>query len=108
MTDIERVRLFLRQVRRRALLMFGLRTAGFTVAAMLATLLLLGLMAAWIGPATSWSAVTVVTLLTLLLSGLGLGLGLPARRLRPMRSVAAFAGQRHPPLASDSALRRRA
>jgi len=101
MTDIERVRLFLRQVRRRALLMFGLRTAGFTVAAMLATLLLLGLMAAWIGPATSWSAVTVVTLLTLLLSGLGLGLGLPARRLRPMRSVAAFAGQRHPPLASD-------
>jgi len=30
MTDIERVRLFLRQVRRRALLVFGLRAAGFT------------------------------------------------------------------------------
>ena len=101
MTDIERVRLFLRQVRRRALLVFGLRTAGFTVAAMLATLLLLGLIAYWIGPATSWPATTVVTLLALLFAGLGLGLGLPVRRLRSMRAVASFAGQRHPPLASD-------
>jgi hypothetical protein len=101
MTDIERVRLFLRQVRRRALLVFGLRTAGFTVAVMLATLLLMGLMASWIGPATSWPAATVVTLLALLLAGLGLGLGLPARRLRSMRAVAVLAGRRHPPLASD-------
>ena len=101
MTDIERVRLFLRRVRRRALLMFGLRTAGFTAAVMLAAVLLLGLTASWIGPATSWSAVTLVVLLILMLSGLGLGWGLPARRLRSMRAIAAFAGQRHPPLASD-------
>jgi hypothetical protein len=101
MTDIERVRLVLRQVRRRALLVFGLRTAGLTAAAMLTALLLLGLMASWIGPATFWLAVTILTLLTLLLLGLGFGLGLPARRLRSMRAVAAFAGQRHPPLASD-------
>jgi len=108
MTDIERVRFFLRQVRRRALLMFGLRTAGFTVAAMLATLLLLGLMAAWIGPATSLVGGDGRDLAHALAFGFGTGLGLPARRLRPMRSVAAFAGQRHPPLASDSALRHRA
>ena len=101
MTDIERVRLFLRQVRRRALLMFGLRAAGFTFAAILATVLLLGLTASWIGPAASWSTVTMLTLLTLVLLGLGLVWGLPARRLRSLRAVAAFAGQRHPPLASD-------
>ena len=101
MTDIERVRLFLRQVRRRALLILGLRAAGFTAAAMLAALLLLGLTAAWIGPASSWSTVTILILLTLLFSGLGLVWGLPARRLRSMRATAALAGQRHPPLASD-------
>ena len=72
MTDIERVRLFLRQVRRRALLMFGLRAAGFTAAAMLATVLLLGLTASWTGPAASWSTVTMLTLLALFLLGLGL------------------------------------
>ena len=101
MTDIERVHLFLRQVRRRALLVFGLRAAGFTAAAMLATVLLLALTATWIGPAASWSAVTVMALLALLLSGFGLVWGLPARRLRSPRAMAAFAGQRHPPLASD-------
>jgi len=101
MTDIERVRFFLRQVRRRALLVFGLRAAGFTAAAMLATILLLGLTATWIGPATSWWTVTILTLLALLLSGLGVVWGVPARRLRSMRSLAAFTGRRHPPLASD-------
>jgi hypothetical protein len=101
MTDIERVRLFLRQVRRRALLVFGLRAAGFTAAAMLAAILLLGLTATWIGPATSWWTVTVLILLALLLSGAGVVWGLPARRLRSMRAVAAFAGRRHPLLASD-------
>ncbi len=101
MNDIERVRLFLRQVRRRALLVLGLRAAGFTAAAMLATLLLLGLTASWIGPAASWSTVAAVAFVTVLLCGLGLVWGLPARRLRSMRAMAAFAGQRHPPLASD-------
>jgi len=43
----------------------------------------------------------MLTLLTLLLLGLGLVWGLPARRLRSLRAVAAFAGQRHPPMASD-------
>ncbi|MGC9983260.1 MAG: hypothetical protein ABSF35_06470 [Polyangia bacterium] len=101
MTDIERVRLFLRQVRRRALLVLGLRAAGFTAAAMLTTVLLLGLTATWIGPATFWRAATILVLLALLLLGLAMLWGLPARRLRSMRSVAAFAGRRHPPLASD-------
>ena len=101
MTDIERVRLFLRQVRRRALLVFGLRAAGFTAAAMLTAVLLLGLTATWIGPATSWRTVTILILLTLLLVGLAMLWGLPARRLRSMRALAAFAGERHPPLASD-------
>jgi len=101
MTDIERVRLFLRQVRRRALMVFGLRAAGFTAAAMLAILLLLGLVASWIGPATFWSTTTVLTLLAILLAGAGLVWGLPANRLRSMRAVAALAGRRHPPLASD-------
>jgi hypothetical protein len=101
MNDIERVRLFLRQVRRRALLVLGLRAAGFTAAAMLATLLLLGLTASWIGPASSWSTVAAVAFVTVLLCGLGVVWGLPARRLRSMRATAAFAGQRHPPLASD-------
>jgi hypothetical protein len=101
MNNIERVRLFLRMVRRRALLVLGLRAAGFTAAAMLAGLMLLGLVASWIGPATSWLRVTILVLLAFLLSGLGLGLGLPLRRLRSMRAIAAYAGRRHPPLASD-------
>lgn len=68
---------------------------------MLAAVILLGLIAAWVGPASSWSRVTVLALLALWCLGLGVGLGLPMRRLRSMRAIAAFAGSRHPPLASD-------
>ena len=101
MTDIERVRLFLRQVRRRALLVLGLRAAGLTAAAMLATLLALGLVASWIGPSASWSSITLLTLFVLLFAGAALVWGWPAYRLRSMRAVATLAGRRHPPLASD-------
>jgi hypothetical protein len=101
MSDIERVRHFLRLVRRRALLVLGLRTAGVTIVALLVGMILLALLAAWVGPSNSWSVVTGLVLFALLLVGFGLGLGLPAHRLRSLRAVAIYAGRRHVPLASD-------
>jgi hypothetical protein len=101
MNDIERIRHFLRLVRRRVLLVSGLRAAGLTFVALLAGLVVLALLAAWVGPSPSWSAVTSLVLLVILLAGLGLGLGLPAHRLRSLRAVAIYTGRRHPPLASD-------
>ncbi len=101
MSDIERVRHFLRLVRRRALLVLGLRAAGLTVVAMLAGTILLALLAAWRGPSHSWSVVTGLVLFAILFVGLVWGLGLPAHRLRSLRAVAVHAGRRHPPLASD-------
>ncbi|HEX7597998.1 MAG TPA: DUF4175 family protein, partial [Polyangia bacterium] len=101
MNDVERVRVFLRLVRRRALLVLGLRAAGFTAGAMVVGVMVLALVASSVGPAPTWWRTTVLLSLALLSLGMGVGLGLPARRLRSWRAVAVHAGRRHPPLASD-------
>lgn len=101
MSEIERIRAFLRSVRRRALLASGLRAGGLTLAGVLAALLVLALGAVQIGPAAFWP--TVTTLVLILLTGVGVALGavVPRRRFRSPRAVAALVGKRHPPLASD-------
>lgn len=101
MSEIERIRHFLRAVRRRALIMAGLRAGSFTGVAILAVIVVLGLFAARVGPASFWPTVTIALLLLLTLGGLMLGWARPALRLRTEHAVARFVGQRHPPLASD-------
>jgi hypothetical protein len=101
MSEIDRIRSFLRGVRRRAYWEASLRLGGITVAAMLVALLLMALCASHIGPAGFWPKVTttVLTILTLLgVCAAALG---PIRRLRSEIGVARFVGHRHPPLASD-------
>ncbi|HXU80653.1 MAG TPA: hypothetical protein VN914_04610, partial [Polyangia bacterium] len=58
MEEVERIRLFLRAVRRRALLTAGLQAGGFTTAALLLALLGLALCAVRVGPATFWPSLT--------------------------------------------------
>jgi hypothetical protein len=101
MEEVERIRLFLRAVRRRALLTAGLQAGGFTSAAILLALLVLASFAVRVGPATFWPSVTVGVLLILTLVGLGLGCIGPLRRLRSEREVARYVGRQYPPLASD-------
>ena len=101
MEEVERIREFLRAVRRRALLTAGLQAGGFTSAALLLALLGLALCAVRVGPATFWPSLTGGVLLVLTGGGLALGCVGPLRRLRSERGVARYVGRRHPPLASD-------
>jgi hypothetical protein len=101
MEEVERIRQFLRAVRRRALLTAGLRAGGFTTAALLLALLVLALCAVRVGPATFWPSLTGGVLLVLTGAGLALGCLGPLRRLRSERGVARYVGTRHPPVASD-------
>jgi len=101
MDEVERIRRFLRAVRRRALWAAGLRAGSFTTAAGLAVVLALALCAVRVGPAAFWPTVTTVVLLVVTGVGIAFGWLAPWRRLRSERSVALFVGRRHPPLASD-------
>ncbi len=101
MSEQQRIRSFLRAIRRRALLEASVRIGGATVAAAVLAVLLLALLALRIGPAGFWPKLTVTVLTTLALGGLLGGLLGPVRRLRSERRVALLVGRRHPPLASD-------
>jgi hypothetical protein len=101
MSEIERIRDFLRAVRRRAYWEASLRTGGATLAGLLLALLVMALCASHTGPATFWPKVTATVLIFLTLLGVALGALGPFRRLRNERGVADFVGRRHPPLASD-------
>jgi hypothetical protein len=101
MSEIDRIRGFLRGVRRRAYWEASLRLGGITLTTMLLTLLLMALCASHIGPAGFWPRVTFTVLTILTLLGVGAGAFGPIRRLRSELGVARFVGRRHPPLASD-------
>jgi hypothetical protein len=101
MSEIERIRGFLQTVRRRAYWEASLRLGGFTLTAVLVALLLMALCASYIGPAALWPKLTVTVLIILTLLGVAVVAMGPMRRLRDERGVAAFVGQRHPPVASD-------
>jgi hypothetical protein len=101
MEEVERIRQFLRAVRRRALITAGLQAGGFTTAAVLLAILALALCAVKVGPATFWPSLTGGVLLVLTGGGLALGCLGPLRRLRTERGIAQYVGRRHPPLASD-------
>src|SRR5947207_994005 len=100
MEEVERIRQFLRAVRRRARLTARLQAGGFTTAALLLALLGLALCAVRVGPAPFWPSLTGGVLLVLTGGGLALGCLGPLRRLRSERGVAQYVGRRHPPLAS--------
>ena len=101
MSEIDRIRGFLRVVRRRAYWEASLRLGGITLATMLLILLLMALCASHIGPAGFWPRVTFTVLTILTLLGVGAGAFGPFRRLRSELGVARLVGRRHPPLASD-------
>ncbi len=101
MSEIDRIRGFLREVRRRAYWEASLRLGGITLAAILVTLFVMALCASHIGPAGFWPKVTVTVLIILTLLGVAAGAFGPIRRLRSEVGVARFVGRRHPPLASD-------
>jgi hypothetical protein len=101
MSEIERIRGFLRTVRRRAYWEASLRLAGFTLAGLMLAVLLMALCAAYTGPASFWPKLTATVLIILTGGGLALAALGPVRRLRTEQGIARFVGQRHPPLASD-------
>lgn len=101
MSDLDRIRGFLRAVRRRALLEAMLAAGGLTIAVALLTLLGLAVAAAHVGPATFWPTTTALVLGILALTGLLAGSWRPWRRLRHDRGVARFVGARHPTVQSD-------
>jgi predicted nucleic acid-binding Zn-ribbon protein len=101
MSEIERIRGFLRTVRRRAYWEAFLRVGGLTLTAMILALLIMSLCAAHIGPATFWPKVTLTVLIILTLLGASAAALGPWRRLRSERAVAAYVGRSHPPIASD-------
>jgi hypothetical protein len=101
MSEIDRIRSFLRGVRRRAYWEASLRLGGITLATILVTLLVMALCASHVGPAGFWPKVTVTVLIILTLLGVCAGAFGPMRRLRSEAGVARFVGRRHPPLASD-------
>jgi hypothetical protein len=101
MEEVERIRHFLRAVRRRALLTASLQAGSLTTAALLLALLVLALFAVRVGPATFWPSLTGGVLLVLTGVGVAVGCLGPLRRLRTERAIAHFVGRRHPPVASD-------
>jgi hypothetical protein len=101
MSEIDRIRSFLRGVRRRAYWEASLRLGGITLATILVVLLVMALCASHIGPAGFWPKVTATVLIILTLLGVCAGAFGPIRRLRSEIGVARFVGRRHPPLASD-------
>jgi hypothetical protein len=101
MSEIEKIRGFLRAVRRRATLEASLRWVAATLAAAVVALFVLALVAAGVGPASFWPKLTgtVLTIITLLgVSGLVVG---SLRSLRSDRGMAVYVGRRRPELASD-------
>ena len=101
MSEIERIRGFLRIVRRRAFGEALLRLSGFTLAVAMAALLVLALCASQVGPATFWPKVTVTVLIILTLCAVAVALLGPFRKLGNERGVATLVGRRHPAVASD-------
>jgi hypothetical protein len=95
------IRGFLASVRRRLLVRAALKTAGYGVALLGATLLLLALLAATMGPAAFWPGVTTGVLGTVAVVALIAGLWRPARALRHDHAAARQAGDLLPALASD-------
>ncbi len=101
MSEIQKIRGFLRVVRRRAALEATLRWGGTTLAAALALILVMALVAARVGPASFWPGLTGTVLSFVTLLGvIALFFG-SLRRLRSWRGVAIFVGRRQPPIASD-------
>jgi hypothetical protein len=101
MSEIQKIRGFLRTVRRRATIEAALRWGAATWATALILLLLMAVAAARVGPASFWPKLTgtVLTIITLL--GVIALVFSSIRRLRSWRGVAVFVGRRQPPLASD-------
>src|SRR5689334_2261997 len=99
MSEVERIRGFLRAVRRRAVWEASLRGLGLTL--ILLVLLGMSLCAAQIGPASFWPKVTGTVLIFLTLLGVVAGALGPIRRLRSELALADFVGRRHPAVASD-------
>lgn len=101
MEEVQRIRQFLRAVRRRAVLTASLQAGSLTTAALLLALLVLAFCAVRVGPAAFWPTLTGGVLLVLTGVGMGVGCVGPLRRLRSERAVAHLVGQRHPAVASD-------
>ncbi len=101
MSEIQRIHLFLRAIRRRAHLETWLRVGGITLSVVLASLLVLALCATSVGPAHFWPSVTATVLLILTLGGVAFAAFGPARALRSERRLAQLVGRRHPAVASD-------
>jgi hypothetical protein len=101
MSEIERIRGFLGAMRRRLLLRAAIETAGFGAAALIVVLLVLGAVAASVGPAGFWPTLTTGTVVVLVLGAVAAGVLRPARQLRDERAAARRAGALVPPLASD-------
>src|SRR4051812_48308507 len=101
MSEIEKIRGFLRAVRRRATLEAALRWGGTTWAVALLLVLAMAVAAARVGPASFWPKLTgtVLTIITLL--GVIALVFSSMRQLRSWRGVAIFVGRRRPPIASD-------
>jgi predicted nucleic acid-binding Zn-ribbon protein len=101
MSDLDRIRGFLRAVRRRAFLEAMLAAGGLTFAVALLALLGMAVAAAHVGPASFWPTTTAVVLGGLGLAGLLAGSWGPWRRLRHDRGVARLVGVRQPSVQSD-------
>jgi hypothetical protein len=101
MSEIQKIRGFLRAVRRRATFEAALRWGGTTWAVALVLLFLMAVAAARVGPASFWPKLTgtVLTIVTLL--GVIALVFRSIRDLRNWRGIAVFVGRRQPPLASD-------
>jgi hypothetical protein len=101
MTDREHLDSFLSQARRRALVESSVRASGFALSLLAAALLVLGLAAAFLGPAASWPYVGIGTIVACIAGGIVLGYVTPARVLDAPTAVAHLVGERCPVLASD-------
>ncbi len=101
MSDVQRIRSFLRAVRRRAGAEAGLRVLGVTAAALLLALLVLAACAAKVGPASFWPGVTVAVVAGCALAGVVAAWILGVWRLRSERALARFVGRRAPAVGSD-------
>ena len=82
MVELQRIRTFLADVRRRALLREALFWGALGGAALLSTLLVLSLFAAHVGPGGFWLPLTLVTGGICVLVALCFGVWLPRKRLR--------------------------
>ena len=101
MAEADAIRGFVAAVRRRLLLRSGLAALGWGAAALAVGLMIMGLVAASVGPAGFWPTFTVVTIAILAAATLVFGVVRPANELRSNHAAARRAGVLAPALASD-------